>query len=239
MKRVSLLIFVIISIVYVAKSQEIFYGIGFNKTSIRNENVNMIFNRFNEINQWSDPFKNYNDIDGFVLDVSIRKEHSMTSLGFNFRKKNISSEGYDTIGVQRKIDLKNTYNYGYLNWFWHFVDNDHFKMGPGIGFGLGTYRMFRRNSTNDDQDEYFSVIRNHQFLFSILYNFSIYMGDHVSLNVQPYFQCPILNNSEVYFIYLEDNLNPSYTIPEETWDRYREWSLTWGVAVNLSFGGEK
>jgi hypothetical protein len=47
-----------------------------------------------------------------------------------------------------------------------------------------------------------------------------------------------MTNSEVNFAYLEADLNPSYEITHDAWDSYNEWPITWGVAINLSFGGE-
>jgi hypothetical protein len=238
MKRILILIIPLFLCFNILLSQEIFFGIGFNKTSIRNNNFERIFERFNQTNQWPETFRMYDDIDGLVIDLSIRKEKSMVSLGYNGRRKVLNAEGYDSTLVYHQIELKNTYNYMYVNYFWHLVDHDRFKMGPGIGLGIGSYDILKRNSTIDEKGEYYKVIKEYQLLFSVLYNFSIYIGDHISLNVQPYFQCPIMTNSEVNFAYLEADLNPSYEITHDAWDSYNEWPITWGVAINLSFGGE-
>ncbi|PLX07163.1 MAG: hypothetical protein C0596_12270 [Marinilabiliales bacterium] len=217
-------------------SQETFFGVGIMQSTFKNENINKIFERYNE--NGPGYFEPYNHIAGPVFDVSIRDDGYMASIGFASRKKNIVNEYYDTLNVSHEIYLQARYGFWFVNYYWHLVDKDRFKMGPGIGGAVSLYRFQRTNTDGDHQYPVYDVIREFHFLTSVLFNMSIYMGEHASLNIQPYFQMPFLSNTLVNYAYLENNLNPNYAIPDEQEDDYLEWHINYGFTLSLSFGGE-
>lgn len=217
-------------------SQETFFGIGFISSGFENKNIERIFERYNEHSPGS--FDSYNNMGGPVFDISIRDEGSMASIGFAGRKKSIFNEYEDTLNVNHEIFLQERYGFWFVNYFWHVVDRDRFKLGPGIGGAVSLYRFQRTNTDGDHEYPTYDVIRTFHFLTSVLINMSIYMGDHASLNFQPYFQMPFMSNSYINYEYLENNLNPWYSIPEEDEDSYLEWHINFGIMISLSFGGE-
>lgn len=216
----------------------VFIGIGINQATIRNRNLNEIYQRYNDANPWSTGFDTFNHIGGVTLEASILKEQTMMSMGWCTRNKTKFAEGTDTLGAYQEIHLKNKYNYFYLNYFWHIVNEDHLKLGPGIGAGLGSYKIQRSNTTHEYDLEYYDVIRQHQLLTSVLINMSVYMGDHVCLSIQPYFQIPFLQNTLINYTTLENDINPRYSISDEDIPSYLEWPWNYGFTIALSFGGE-
>lgn len=234
MKRIFLLSLCVLCCL-ATYSQETFFSIGFNNSLINTTKLSGIIDRFNDYNTWQymEPYRN---LSGLVAEVNIRDDQGMGSIGWCGRHKNLKGEGYDSNNVARETFLKHRYNYFYVNYIWHFVNTDHFKMGPGLSGGVGTYKIMRKDQINNVEEEFEDIIRKHQFIGSVMFNVSIYLGDHVSINFQPYIQAPLLNGAAVELFYLDNQMNPTYK-PRLSEDELTEWPYGTGFYLTLSFGG--
>jgi len=234
MKKSLILIFVTISTL--TFSQTTYLSVGYSHSMFQNKNIDKIFTRYN--NNGMGNFEPYKDISGPVFSFDFRNDGKMASMGYARRRKNITAEYIDSLNVNHSYTCQARYGYWFVNYYWHVVDNDRFKMGPGIGAAF-SYYMFRKSGIIGDREyDAYNIITETQFLTSILFNMSIYMGEHISLNIQPHFQVPFLFNTIVNYGALENDINPTYVIPDDQLDSYNEWHWNFGITVSLSIGGE-
>ena len=217
-------------------SQMTFVSVGISQSYFQNKNIDKIFTRYN--NNGMGNFEPYKNISGPVFSFDFRNDGKMASMGYARRRKNITAEYIDSLNVNHAYTCQARYGYWFVNYYWLVVDNDRFKMGPGVGAAF-SYYMFRKSGIIGDREyDAYNIITETHFLTSILFNMSIYMGEHISLNIQPHFQIPFFANTLVDYTTLEHDINPTYSIPDDQLNSYNEWHWNYGLTISLSIGGE-
>jgi hypothetical protein len=219
-------------------AQQTLFSIGYNFADVNQDPFDKTIAHFNELRPWLDePMSEIRVVDGWALYIEKRFENNSIAMGWNFRNHETEAEGTDSNGVNQHWFIKQRYNYAYIDFFWHIIDHDRFKCGPGIGFGLGQYKILQKTEgkvIGISNPDYFDSVRETQFLSSLKWNFCFYLWEHVSFNMQPCYQIPILNNAAVDISYLEESMNfvNRGLLNEKD---YEAWTTNFGFIFSLSF----
>ena len=130
------------------------------------------------------------------------------TLGFMFRSD--KSDSYGSIGSDyEKRELKQRFNCFYSDLYWHLLDKDRFKTGPGIGLGLGYWRIFQSIEgtmtphTTEKFEPYFSRLL---LMLQLSWDINLYLGENFSLDVIPYFHIPFGRPQPFNFNTLQSSL---------------------------------
>jgi len=175
MKRFSIFFLLILSLN--SFSQTTYLSVGISQSNFQNNNIEKIFIRYNNNGQGN--FEPYKNIYGPVFSFDFRNEGIMASMGYARRRKNVTAEFIDSLNVNHSYTCHSKYDYWFVNFYWHFVDEDRFKMGPGIGGAFSYYRFQKSGIIDDREYDAYDIIKQSQFLTSVLFNMSIYMGENV------------------------------------------------------------
>ncbi|PLW93634.1 MAG: hypothetical protein C0592_05390 [Marinilabiliales bacterium] len=211
-----------------------FFTIGVNSALIANDPLHGIIDRYNENTYWlSEDVEHFGWNTGILLACSFVEEKAMYTFGWSSRTQSRVGNGFDSTNVECNMDFNFRYNYMFFNIFYNFVDGDVVKMGPGLGGGLGTYKILIKETQGERVLREGDPQRNHYFSLNILFHLSIYMGPHVFLNFQPYIHLPL---GDISLVPLDNEINPTYT-PRVDKDDLTFPPLAKGFSISLNFGG--